>query len=180
MDTQDNVILSIIRSIISKFNSIKLFGWLCTVLTLKVKTIFTTRTAFQSSPNDVLPLLQQSKMVYKFQCQCDVGYISRTIQSPEVGVKQHTPCELLRWPQNTTSGSSQVHESAIDDYWADHYISMTNYLDDCFSVLYEARSKHCFFLKAIAITLYWPKLCKQGRQFDIVGGIMGIWIFCLF
>ena len=41
---------------------------------------FTTRSAFQSSRNDVLLLLQLSMFVYKFQCQCDADYIGRIIQ----------------------------------------------------------------------------------------------------
>ena len=108
-------------------------------------------------------------MVYKFQCQCDADCIGRTLQSLEVQGKHHDLWELLRLTQNTTSESSQMKELAIGNHLADHYICRTNYLDDCFSVLYKARSKpHLAFLEAIAITLYCPTLCRQRRQFYII------------
>ena len=124
----DNVISSSIRLTISQFNCIKSFGpskcpayvklpWIglvsrlllmrCAVFNpVKMRTIFITRPAFQSFQKDVLPRLHQSQMVYKFQCQCNANYIGRTIQRPEVRVRQHVPRDLLRRFQNTTSGSS--------------------------------------------------------------------------
>ena len=54
------------------------------------------------------------------------------------------------------------------DHIADHYIYGTNYSDDCFSVLFKARSKqHLTFLEAIAITLYWPSLFSSLSVKDI-------------
>ena len=131
---------------------------------VKVRTIFPTRSALPSSQKDDLPIQQQSKMVYKFQRQCAVDYIERTIQRLNVWVKQQIPRELLRRPQNVPE-----QDLAISDHLTDHYICKTNYLDDCFSVLYKTRAKqHLDFLEALAIMLYLPTLCRQSRQFDIL------------
>ena len=46
---------------------------------VNVRTIFIIRPAFQSFQKDTLPILQQSEMIYKFQCQCDADYIGWTI-----------------------------------------------------------------------------------------------------
>ena len=46
---------------------------------VKIWTIFTIGSTFLSSEKDVLPILQQSRIVYKFQCQCNTDSISRTI-----------------------------------------------------------------------------------------------------
>ena len=128
-----------------------------------------TIPAFQFFQKDAIPILKQNKMVYKFQCQCDADYIGKTIQRLEVRVKPHVPRELLRYPQNATSKSSQLQELAIADQLADHNICRDKYTDDCFSVLCKARSKqHLAFSEAIAITLYCPTLCRQRRQFDIL------------
>ena len=45
---------------------------------VKVRTIFTTKTAFHSIHRDVLPIFQQSNSINKFQCYCNATYIGRT------------------------------------------------------------------------------------------------------
>ena len=45
---------------------------MCCFNSIKVRTVFTPRPTFQSSPKDILLLLQESIMDYKSQCQCDV------------------------------------------------------------------------------------------------------------
>ena len=125
----DNVIFSNIESALSKFNSIKSFRSsecpVCVKIpsigavgqhfankisglvmrcfnSVQIIIIFTTWPAFQSFIKDVLPIRQQSKMVYKFQCQCHADYIGMSIQRLEVRIK-HVPRELLWWPPNLTS-----------------------------------------------------------------------------
>ena len=129
---------------------------------VKVTTIFTTRFSFSSSQKDILSIVQQSRMIYKFQCQCDADNIGRTIQRLEIQVQQHIPWELLRWSQNDTSKSSLIQESAIGNHFSSHYICRTNYTKDHFSVC----KKHLAILEAMAIALLYPSLCKQRRQFD--------------
>ena len=47
-----------------------------------VFTIFTTRNVFSSFHKDVLPVLQQTLVVYWFKCSCETDHVSRTIQKP--------------------------------------------------------------------------------------------------
>ena len=106
-------------------------------------------------------------MVYKFQCQCDVDYIGRTIQRLEVQVKQYIPWKLKRQPQSTTSKSSHVLECAIDNHLSEHYKCRSDFLVDHFSVLYKARSKKLLaFLEAIAITLYYLRCA--GKENNLI------------
>ena len=46
---------------------------------VKVRTLLTTTYNFLSSQKDVLPILQQSMVVEKFECLCDAEYIGRTV-----------------------------------------------------------------------------------------------------
>ena len=138
---------------------------MCCIYLVKVRTIFTTRPAFLSSQKNILPILGESMLIYKFPCQCDADYIVRTIQRPEVQVRQHIPRFLLNRSQELTFGCSQAQESAIGDYICESYICQANYLDQCFSVLYKAnKKKHLAVLESIAIRLNKPNLCKQRRS----------------
>ena len=56
---------------------------------------------FRSIHKDVLPLFQQSDLIHKFQCCCNVTYIGRTFQRLEVRVKQHVHRDICN---RTTSG----------------------------------------------------------------------------
>ena len=76
---------------------------------VKVRNIFNIRTAFLSIHKNVLPIFQQSNLIYKFQCCCDSTYIGSTSQRLEVRVKQHVPQEFR---DRTTSGHSQMLDSA--------------------------------------------------------------------
>ena len=109
------------------------------VYSVKVRTILTTRSAFLFSPKDVLPILQQSMIVYKFhQCLCVADYIGRTIQRLEVRAGQHVLRGICRWSEPLISGLSQSHESAIHKLLCHNYLCPTSYLSVYFSLLYKA------------------------------------------
>ena len=63
----------------------------CYYNAVKVRTIFTNRTAFQSTHKVVFPIFQQSNLINKFQCCCDATYIGHASQCLEVRVRQHIP-----------------------------------------------------------------------------------------
>ena len=56
-----------------------------------VWTIFTTRAEFRSIHKDVLPIFQQSNLIYKLHSCCNTTYIGCTSRCLEVIVKQHVP-----------------------------------------------------------------------------------------
>ena len=130
---------------------------------VKVRTIFSTKHAFSSSQKDVLPILQQSLMVYKFTCQCDADYIGRTIQRLEVRVGQHVPRAIRQHNLTSTSGQLHAQESTIGEHILDHQVCREKYSDESFSVLHKARNKHHLMaLEAISILIYRPSLCRGG------------------
>ena len=58
---------------------------------VKVRSIFATKMAFNSIHKDVLPIFNQSLLIYKFNCWCNSTYIGRTSQCLKIQVRQHVP-----------------------------------------------------------------------------------------
>ena len=107
---------------------------------VKVRLIFTTKTAFNSIHKDVLPILKQSLLVYIFNCRCNLAYIGRTFQHLEVRIRQHVPRGILN-KGRLTSGQYQAMDSAIGEHLLAINSCRTNYQDDCFSVLHRSWDK---------------------------------------
>ena len=61
----------------------------CCFHAVKVRSIFATKAAFNSVHKDVLPIFNQSLLIYKFKCWYNSTYIGRTSQCLEVRVRQH-------------------------------------------------------------------------------------------
>ena len=70
---------------------------------VNVRPIFTTRTDFNSTRKDKLPIFKQSLMIYKFECRC-----SSTCQCLEVRIRQHVPRGITKGRQTS------VHSQAMD------------------------------------------------------------------
>ena len=136
-----------------------------------VQTIFTTQAAFHSIHKDVLPIFQQSNLIYKFQCCYNATYIGSTSQCPEVRVKQRVPKDIHN---HTTFGHSKLLNSAVCEHLNSCVI---NYSNQCFVALHRARTKqHLIVLKAINILLNKSSLCKQNPKHSL--NLFGD-IFCL-
>ena len=84
----------------------------CCFNAVKVRLIFTTKAAFYSIHKDVLPIFNQSLLIYKLKCWCNSTYIGRTSQRLDVRVRQHVPRGILN-TERITSGHSQATDSAI-------------------------------------------------------------------
>ena len=124
---------------------------------VKIETIFTTRAAFRSIRKDVPPIFWQSNLIYKFQCCYDVTYIERTSLRLEMSVRQHVPRGIR---DRTTSGHSQMLDSAIYEHLNAINTCGANYNDECFAILHRARTKqHLNVLEAINILFNRPSLC---------------------
>ena len=127
---------------------------------VNLRPIFTSRSAFNSTNKDKLPIFKQSNLIYKFVCRCNSTYIGMTCQRLEVRVRQHIPRSLLSG--RLKSGHSQAINSAIGEHFLSINSCRTSYEDDCFSVLDKARDKsHLKFLEAIYISMNRSSLCKQ-------------------
>ena len=125
---------------------------------VNVRSIFTTKTAFNSIHKDVLPIFKQSLLIYMFDCRCTSAYIGRTCQRLEVRIRQHVPRGILN-KVRLTSGHSQVMDSAIGEHLLTINSCWTNYQDACFSFLHRARDKiQLNILEAIYIAIDRPPL----------------------
>ena len=72
----------------------------------------------------------------------------------------------------TTSGNSKLLDSAICEHLNAFNSCAVNYNDECFGILYRARTKqHLIVLEALYILLYRPTLCKQNpkHSFNLLG-----------
>ena len=103
-----------------------------------VRTIFTTWAVFRSIHKDILPIFQQSNLIYKFQCHCKATYIGRTSQCLEVRIKQHTPRDICN---HTTSGHSKFLDSSICENLNALNSCVINYSNECLVVLHRTRTK---------------------------------------
>ena len=74
---------------------------------VKVRSIFATKAAFNSIHKDVLPIFNQSLLIYKFKCWCNSTYMGRTSQRLEVRVRQHVPRGIVN-SNPLTSWHSQL------------------------------------------------------------------------
>ena len=127
---------------------------------VEVRTILTTRAAFRSFHKDVLPITQQSLLIYKFKCCCSSTYIGRTIQRQGIRIRQHVPLNVLH--ARSTSGFSQASDSAVRDHLEATNSCRFAYNDDWFSVLHKARDKHHLkILEAVQILLDQTTLYRQ-------------------
>ena len=146
----------------------------CSYHAVKVRSIFSSKTAFSSIHNDVLPILNQSLLIYKFNCRCNSTYIGRTSQCLEVWIRQHVPRGILN-SGRLTSRQSQAMDSAIREHLLAINSCWTNYQDDCFSVLLRARKKvQLNILEGIYIALDCPSLCRQrnSHTLHILGEVL--------
>ena len=132
------------------------------------------KAAFNSIHNELLPIFNQSLLIYKFKCWCNSTYIGHTSQCLEVRVRQHVPLGILNidW---LTCGHSQVIDSAIGEHLLSINSCQKRYQDGWFSVLHRARSKiHLIILKVIYIFLDRLSLCRQrpSHILHILGDIL--------
>ena len=138
---------------------------------VNVRSIFTTKVAFNSIHKDGLPILKQSLLIYKFNCRCNSVYTGCTCQRLEVRVRQ--PINKGR----LTSGQSQAMDSAIGEHLLAINSCRTNYQNDCFSVLHRAWNKvQLNIFEAIYIALDRPSLSRQRSSYilNILGDVFGI------
>ena len=128
---------------------------------VNLRPIFTTRTAFNSTHKDKLPIFKQSMLIYRFVCRCSSTYIGRTCQRLEVRIRQHVPRVILSKGRRT-SEPSQAMDSAIGEHLLTINTFRTSYENDCFSVLHRARDKiHLNVVEAIYIAIHAPPpLCR--------------------
>ena len=96
-----------------------------------VRSIFATKAAFNSIHKDVLPIFNQSLLIYKFKCWCNSTYIGRTNQRLEARVRQHVPRGILN-NDRLTSGHSQALDSVIGEHLLTINSCRINYQGDWF------------------------------------------------
>ena len=114
-------------------------------------TIFTTWAAFHSIHKVVLPIFQQSNLIYEFQCCCNVTYIGHTSQYLEVRVKQHVPRYICN---HTTTRYLKLLDSNLCEHLNALNSHFVNHSDECFLVLHRARTKQ----HLIVIEVIWTAI----------------------
>ena len=75
----------------------------------------------------ILPIFNQSLLIYNFKCWRNSTYIGRTSQRLEVRVRQHVPQGILN-SDRLTSGHSQALDSAISEHLTINSSKMAGFL----------------------------------------------------
>ena len=147
---------------------------------VNIRSIFTTRMAFNSTRKDKFPIFKQSLLIYKFECRCSSSYIDRTCQRLEVRIRQHVPRDIITKSQQT-SGHSQAMNSAIGEYLLAINSCRTNYQDNYF-ITVQYYKIHLNVLEAIYMDMDHPSLCSQLSSYilDIFGEILWLDFFSPF
>ena len=100
---------------------------------VKVRSIFTSKTAFKSLHKDVLPILKPSLLIYKFNCRCNSAYIGRTCQRLEIRIRLHISRSILNRGR-LTSRESRAMDSAIGEHLLAINSRRTNYQNFLFYI----------------------------------------------
>ena len=138
---------------------------------IRLRTIFNTRTLMKSHVKDVSPTLQQSNVVYKFSCRCGNLYVGRTSNRLQARINQHVPVNLRKricdGPVSTNTRGQKAKRtykgsSAIGQHLVENPECGRSFKDDQFTILSRARSEfHLSVLEAVYILSLKPPLCKQ-------------------
>ena len=150
-----------------------------------LRTVFSTKSIFPASRKDVLPIHQNSNVIYKFTCKhCDCAYIGRTTQRLGDRIAQHIPKAFRQVKKNNdhlSSKSSSSYnlrkrkpvsyvycnlptyvDSAVGIHLLENPACAQMYSDEDFTILSRARSKyHLNILEAMFINSMKPELCRQ-------------------
>ena len=65
------------------------------VPTVSAICCFTTKKMFPTTNTDVLPMIDKSKTVYLFTCECEHKYIGKRTQGFRERIDQHIPQKLI-------------------------------------------------------------------------------------
>ena len=115
---------------------------------VKVRGIFRTRSANLSFRKDVLPIQQQSRVVYKFQCLCNADYIGWAFQILKVRVELHVPRGIRSRSQLLISGVKQSHESVFHKHLCDYFFYAGRVIQMSVSLLFTrlgVRNTQCYY-----------------------------------
>ena len=126
--------------------------------------IFTTRHAFAGISKDVLPVITESLIIYKYQCCCDQQYVGRTTQRFSERIKQHVPTKL-----RLKGVKANLREDSCDSAVTKHLKKnptctprSDEETSERFRVLAQARNVvHLEILEAVYIRNLTPELCQQ-------------------
>ena len=120
---------------------------------------------------DILPTIQHSKVVYKYVCHCDSGYVGQTSQRLQDRIRQHVPKSIRnrtgqerKQPERLGKPANSIPhcDSAIVNHFLHKQKCAFQCNDNQFFILSKARSDfHLLVLDSFFITLRKPNLCRQ-------------------
>ena len=136
------------------------------------RIIFTTRKIWPAIHKNVLPSLQQSRVIYQYVCRCDCRYMGRTSHRLQDRINQHIPRCIKsdkRPTKNLSNRESKItntptvySNSAIGQHLLENEKCAKHYNDAHISILATARSSfHLSVLEATYINSLQPILCRQ-------------------
>ena len=137
------------------------------------RVIFLSKPILSHCYKDPIPTLNQSKVVYRYQCCCDNSYVGQTSRRFIDRIKEHVPkCvkEFIKEPTQNFKESKTLENASKRSTIAQHLLENKEcgkaHKDENFEILYKCRNlSELRVLEAVVITFLEPSLCKQ-REFD--------------
>lgn len=106
---------------------------------------------------DCVYYLQNSFVVYKFKCQCDIEYVGWTNKKQETRIGQHVPTTITSGNLSHSFRTTQsVDNSAIGQNLLDNPDCADKYIDQFFLLFYTEQGlfiHHLKFLKVVYIKM---------------------------
>ena len=144
------------------------------------RVIFTSRSNFTPATKDHIPLFNQSKVIYRFQCHCGNDYVGKTSRRLVDRVKEHVPTCVRRFladPHDQRAADTPLvnasKRSSIAKHLLDKFATCgSRYSDDQFRILRRCRTDFQLSVsEAVLILTLQPTLCVQ-QKFDFITSLI--------
>ena len=131
---------------------------------VKLHVVFSTRKILPTVHKDVVPIKQQSMIVYQYVCRCDCRCIGRTSQRLHDRIKQLIPKAIRNQtqPDRNLFQSNPTSTLAIRQHFLNNEKCASYHNDNQFSIL--AKGRTLVYLSTLEVTLIKmlkPELCHQ-------------------
>lgn len=133
-----------------------------------LRSVFTSKQILPCSQKDVLPSLQSSNIIYKFECaHCESVYVGKTTRRLQDRIAEHVPSfiRMKKYDQYSSTDHQTTFKSSIAAHLVQREECGRAYSTNCFSIMKRTRSTfHLGVMEAVCINKKKPILCRQ-KQF---------------
>ena len=145
------------------------------------RVIFMSSPIFTPATKDHIPLLNQSTVIYRFECHCENDYVGKTSRRLVDRIKEHVPAcvrSFLAHPHDQNYAVdvplfNASKKSSIAKHLLDNYATCgSKYSDEQFRILRRCKTDFQLSVgEAVRILTLEPTLCIQ-QKFDFTTSLI--------